>query len=127
MQAWLFLSGFWTPDRAKSYLSKVPIVWISLFFCSNLDRYFSFQGRLILLDLFSEVLPQYSRFESFYGHYYIWNMLHDFGGNNFNFGALTNVTIASLFDRLVHRILNFDFRDHKLLVTFPVNKWLVLV
>ena len=47
---------------------------------------------MILLDLFSEGLPQYSRFESFYGHYYIWNMLHDFGGNNYLFGSLTNVT-----------------------------------
>jgi hypothetical protein len=26
MQAWLFLSGFWTPDRVRSYLSKVPQV-----------------------------------------------------------------------------------------------------
>ncbi|CAF4345414.1 unnamed protein product, partial [Rotaria sordida] len=25
MQAWLFLSNFWTADRVKSYLSKVPI------------------------------------------------------------------------------------------------------
>ncbi|CAF1296952.1 unnamed protein product [Rotaria sordida] len=74
MQAWLFLSNFWTADRVKSYLSKVPI------------------GHLILLDLFSEAIPQYSRFESFYGHYYIWNMLHDFGGNNFLFGSLVNVT-----------------------------------
>jgi alpha-N-acetylglucosaminidase len=109
MQAWLFLSGFWTPDRAKSYLSKVPIVCIFLFIYSNIYRCFSFQGRLILLDLFSEVLPQYSRFESFYGHYYIWNMLHDFGGNNFLFGALTNVTIASLFDHPINRILSFHF------------------
>ncbi|UJR13358.1 hypothetical protein I4U23_000375 [Adineta vaga] len=74
MQAWLFLSDFWTPARAKSYLSKVPI------------------GHLILLDLFSEAIPEYSRFESFYGHYYIWNMLHDFGGNNYLFGSLVNVT-----------------------------------
>ncbi|CAF0843551.1 unnamed protein product [Rotaria sordida] len=74
MQAWLFLEGFWTPDRVKSYLSKVP------------------QDHLILLDLFSEAIPQYSRFESFYGHFYIWNMLHDFGGNNFLFGSLVNVT-----------------------------------
>jgi alpha-N-acetylglucosaminidase len=47
---------------------------------------------MILLDLFSESIPQYSRFESFYGHYYIWNMLHDFGGNTFLFGSLVNVT-----------------------------------
>ncbi|CAF4862877.1 unnamed protein product, partial [Rotaria socialis] len=28
MQAWLFLSDFWTTDRVKSYLSKVPPVKI---------------------------------------------------------------------------------------------------
>ncbi|CAF1477286.1 unnamed protein product [Adineta ricciae] len=74
MQAWLFLSDFWTPARVQSYLSKVP------------------PGHMILLDLFSEARPQYSRFQSFYGHYYIWNMLHDFGGNNGLFGSLVNVT-----------------------------------
>ncbi len=46
MQAWLFLSGFWTPDRVKSYLSKVPIVWITLFFYLNM--YISFDFRAIL-------------------------------------------------------------------------------
>ena len=50
---------------------------------------------MILLDLFSEARPQYSRFESFYGHFYIWNMLHDFGGNNNLFGSLTSVTNVS--------------------------------
>ncbi|CAF4536255.1 unnamed protein product [Rotaria sp. Silwood1] len=53
MQACLFLSSFWTIDRVRNYLSKVPI------------------GRLILLDLYSETLSQYLLFESFYGHYYI--------------------------------------------------------
>ncbi|CAF0810752.1 unnamed protein product, partial [Didymodactylos carnosus] len=73
MQAWLFLDGFWTTDRVQAFLSKVPL------------------GNLILLDLYSEALPQYSRFNSFYGHPYIWNMLHDFGGNNEMFGTLRNV------------------------------------
>jgi alpha-N-acetylglucosaminidase len=90
MQAWLFLSDFWTPDRVKSYLSKVPIVRVLVFF--SLRYISSLQGHMILLDLFSESIPQYSRFESFYGHYYIWNMLHDFGGNTFLFGSLVNVT-----------------------------------
>jgi hypothetical protein len=36
MQAWLFLEDFWTPDRVKSYLSKIPIVWITLFFYLNI-------------------------------------------------------------------------------------------
>ena len=61
--------------------------------CSMLMRkiVILFQGHLILLDLYSEVRPQYSRFESFYGHFYIWNMLHDFGGNNYLFGTLDSV------------------------------------
>jgi len=47
---------------------------------------------MILLDLYSETRPEYSHFESFYGQYYIWNMLHGFGGNNYLFGSLENVT-----------------------------------
>ncbi len=126
MQAWLFLSGFWTTDRAKSYLSKVPIVWIVFIFLLKYIHISWFQGHLILLDLFSEGIPQYSRFESFYGHYYIWNMLHDFGGNNFLFGSLVNVTNVNIFF-IIWRILNISFRDHKLLVTFQGNIWLELV
>lgn len=56
-----------------------------------------FKEHMIILDLFSEAEPQYSRFESFYGHYYIWNMLHDFGGNNYLFGTLYNVNSVSKF------------------------------
>ena len=93
MQAWLFLSDFWTADRVKSYLSKVPIVRHRPVRHRSIETApLTFQGHLILLDLFSEAIPQYSRFESFYGHFYIWNMLHDFGGNNFLYGSLINVT-----------------------------------
>jgi alpha-N-acetylglucosaminidase len=56
------------------------------------------KGNMILLDLYSEARPQYSRFESFYGHHYIWNMLHDFGGNNYLFGSLESVTHVSSYD-----------------------------
>lgn len=91
MQAWLFLEPFWTPPRVQSYLSKIPPVRI---FDGRNDFYkcFPTQGGMILLDLYSEARPQYANFESYYGHHYIWNMLHDFGGINGLFGSLVNVT-----------------------------------
>ena len=55
---------------------------------------------MILLDLYSEARPQYARFESYYGHHYIWNMLHDFGGNNYLFGSLISVTDVRIFQFL---------------------------
>lgn len=70
MQAWLFLDPFWTPDRVQSFLSLVPI------------------GRLLLLDLYSESVPLFPRYSSYFGHLFVWNMLHDFGGANGLFGDL---------------------------------------
>jgi alpha-N-acetylglucosaminidase len=50
MQAWLFMDlQTWTDDNIKAYLSGVP------------------DDKLILLDLFSEVMPFYNRENSFYG------------------------------------------------------------
>lgn len=74
MQAWLFYSSqqFWIPQRVEAFLSKIPI------------------GRLLLLDLYAESVPQYPRFKSFYGHYFIWNMLHNYGGANGMFGSLAS-------------------------------------
>ena len=40
------------------------------------------QGRLVLLDLYAEVFPLWSRTQSFYGAPFIWCMLHNFGGNS---------------------------------------------
>ncbi|XP_037082679.1 alpha-N-acetylglucosaminidase-like isoform X1 [Pollicipes pollicipes] len=62
MQGWLFLSPFWKTERAKAYLTSVPT------------------GRMIVLDLYSEVAPVYNRFESYYGQPFVWCMLHNFGG-----------------------------------------------
>ena len=79
-----------------------------------------FQGHLIILDLFSEAEPQYTRLESFYGHYYIWNMLHDFGGNNYMFGSLLNVTnvgVAMFRGKRDGQIR--EFRDLTQLETYP--------
>ena len=49
------------------------------------------QGRLILLDLFADEHPVWSRTEAFYGYPFIWCMLHNFGGNLEMYGALPQV------------------------------------
>ncbi|KAK9823140.1 hypothetical protein WJX72_000555 [[Myrmecia] bisecta] len=55
--------AFWKPAQIKSLLSGVP------------------RGRLILVDLFAEVVPQWKRTNALDGVPAIWCMLHNFGGN----------------------------------------------
>ncbi|KAF4517969.1 hypothetical protein B566_EDAN005336 [Ephemera danica] len=69
MQGWLFLSGFWTLERAKALLTSVP------------------QGRMVVLDLQSELSEQYTKFHSYFGQPFIWCMLHNFGGTLGLYGA----------------------------------------
>lgn len=38
------------------------------------------RGRMLLLDLFADEHPVWSRTASMYGHPFIWCMLHNFGG-----------------------------------------------
>jgi len=73
MQAWLFHEGFWTADRVQSYLSAVP------------------RGRMVILDLNAEESPLWSKFDSFYGHDFIWNALHNYGGRSGMYGNLTRI------------------------------------
>ena len=47
-----------------------------------------FQGEMIVLDLYSEIIPIFTRTESYYGQPFIWCMLHDFGGTMELYGAL---------------------------------------
>ncbi|CAK8689619.1 alpha-N-acetylglucosaminidase-like [Clavelina lepadiformis] len=65
MQGWLFHSApyFWKSPQIKALVTAVP------------------QGRMLILDLFSEAFPQYPRTYDYYGQPFIWCMLHDFGGN----------------------------------------------
>lgn len=35
---------------------------------------------MLVLDLMSEINPQYERLDSYFGQPYIWCMLHNFGG-----------------------------------------------
>ncbi|XP_048255627.1 alpha-N-acetylglucosaminidase-like isoform X4 [Haliotis rufescens] len=74
MQGWLFMEqGFWKPPQIKALLTGVP------------------QGKMIILDLISELYPIYARTESYYGQPFIWCMLHNFGGTMELYGALDKV------------------------------------
>lgn len=78
MQGWLFTSNedFWTNERIEAYLSGVE---------EDQD--------MLILDLFSESQPQWQRTDSYYGKPWIWNELHDYGGNQGLYGQIDNVTI----------------------------------
>jgi alpha-N-acetylglucosaminidase len=52
---------------------------------------YMFQGKMLILDLFSEVVPIYPRTESYYGQPFIWCMLHDFGGTMELYGTLDSI------------------------------------
>ena len=45
----------------------------------------------MLLDLFSEAAPFYQKYSSYFGHLFVWNMLHDFGGANGLFGQISSI------------------------------------
>lgn len=72
MQGWLFVSAdgrkFWTPERMSAFLGAVP------------------DDRMLVLELYSENRPRWRDTNAYYGKQWIWNMLHNFGGNNGLFG-----------------------------------------
>lgn len=72
LQGWLFSNHqqFWTPERVKHFLDVVP------------------NERMIVLDLHSELNPQYLRLNSYFGKPFIWCMLHNFGGTLGMHGSL---------------------------------------
>jgi alpha-N-acetylglucosaminidase len=75
MQGWLFYShrDFWKAPQIKGLLDAVP------------------NDRMIILDLATEIEPVWKRTEAFYGKQWIWNMLHNFGGNISLFGRIETV------------------------------------
>lgn len=75
MQGWLFYSDrkFWKTPQIKALLDAVP------------------NDRMIMLDLATEIEPVWKRTDAFYGKPWIWNMLHNFGGNNSLFGRMEGV------------------------------------
>ena len=49
---------------------------------------------MIVLDLQSELNPQYKRLHSYYGQPFIWCMLHNFGGTLGLYGSAGNVNVV---------------------------------
>ena len=82
IQSWLFsFSTFWNNITVKAYLSGVP------------------NKGMIILDLQSEVNPQYLKYNSYFGKSFIWNTLHNPGGRNGiegNLPAINNGFISAL-------------------------------
>ena len=72
MQGWLFYSDrkFWKEPQTEALLNAVP------------------GDKMIILDLATEIEPVWKRTQSFYGKPWIWNMLHNFGGNTNLFGRM---------------------------------------
>jgi len=78
MQGWLFYSDrkFWKEAQTEALLKAVP------------------NDKMILLDLATEIEPVWKRTAGFYGKPWIWNMLHNFGGNTNLFGRMDVVATA---------------------------------
>lgn len=78
MQGWMFMdrAWYWQPTQMKALFNAVP------------------EDRLIVLDLFSEMSPVWSRTDAFYGEKWIWNMLHNFGGRVTMYGNMETIANA---------------------------------
>ena len=72
MQGWLFINNpkFWQPAQINALFNAVP------------DK------KMIVLDLWSETRPVWSRTNAYYGKPWIWCMLLNFGGNVGMFGKM---------------------------------------
>nr|CAB3264194.1 alpha-N-acetylglucosaminidase [Phallusia mammillata] len=72
MQNWLFHNapGFWKTPQIKALLTSVP------------------QGKMLVLELFSEGFPIYKRTHFYYGQPFIWCMMQNSGGVLGYFGRL---------------------------------------
>ncbi|KAL8566784.1 hypothetical protein ACOMHN_005735 [Nucella lapillus] len=82
MQGWLFLNtGFWKSPQINALVNSVP------------------RGRMVILDLMSEMEPQFFRTQSYFGQPFIWCMLHNFGGTMELYGAIDNVNVGPSFGR----------------------------
>jgi len=65
MQGWMFHynASYWKAPQIQALLKAVP------------------DDQMIVLDLYSESHPVWNRTNAYYGKPWIWNMLHNFGGN----------------------------------------------
>jgi len=74
MQGWMFHynSSYWQPPQMQALLHSVP------------------DSNMIILDLYSESFPLWKKTNAYYGKPWIWNMLHNFGGNISLWGRMQN-------------------------------------
>ena len=74
MQGWMFhyQADYWKPTQIKALLNAIP------------------NDHMIMLDLYSESHPVWNRTDAYYGKPWIWNMLHNFGGNISLWGRMRN-------------------------------------
>jgi alpha-N-acetylglucosaminidase len=72
MQGWMFFydQEFWSQDKVESHLSGVE------------------KGQILILDLYTDHSPVWTWTNSYYGHDFIINSLHNFGGNQGLEGSL---------------------------------------
>ena len=75
MQGWMFHynAAYWKPTQIQALLKAVP------------------DDHMILLDLYSESHPVWNRTGAYYGKPWVWNMLHNFGGNISLWGRMRHV------------------------------------
>lgn len=75
MQGWMFSynARFWQLPQIQALLDAVP------------------DEHMIILDLWSETNPVWNRTQAYYGKPWIWNMLHNFGGNISLYGRMRHV------------------------------------
>ena len=70
--------GFWTSDRIKAFLSKVP------------------NDKMIILDLDSEAGPIWPHTNFYFGKPFIWCLLHNYGGTRGIYGNLNTVATGPI-------------------------------
>ena len=75
MQGWMFhyQAAYWKPRQIQTLLNAIP------------------DDHMIMLDLYSESHPVWNRTNAYYGKPWIWNMLHNFGGNISLWGRMNSV------------------------------------
>lgn len=72
MMAWKFLDReFWSPERVAAFLTDIP------------------DDKILILDLYAETSPQWSRLENFYGKQWMFSIIPNWGGSNHLGGDLT--------------------------------------
>ncbi|KAK1240377.1 hypothetical protein MKX07_004405 [Trichoderma sp. CBMAI-0711] len=76
-QAWLFAQNttFWTNERIEAYLGGVTA-----------------DSDMLILDIWSESMPQWQRAQSYYGKPWIWCELQNYGATINLYGQIQNVT-----------------------------------